>query len=116
MKRHFKYESELKGELEHLLNKYGVDNELNTPDFILVEYLIQTLDTYRDIQNRVEMHHDLVESLQNTIGRNKTYNGRIVKITEENYRRLEVIKNIDNDTIYILVEKPEQENWQEQKE
>lgn len=33
-------------ELEELLNKYSKDNDCNTPDFILVKYLIGCLDIY----------------------------------------------------------------------
>jgi hypothetical protein len=34
-------------ELTSLLNRYSIDNECDTPDFILAEYLKNCLDTYR---------------------------------------------------------------------
>ena len=37
-----------KKELEVLINQNGLDNECNTPDYILAEYLTSCLETYRD--------------------------------------------------------------------
>ncbi|HEU4344769.1 MAG TPA: hypothetical protein VFU31_24740 [Candidatus Binatia bacterium] len=34
-------------ELEHLINRHSMDNECNTPDFILAEYLICCLAAYK---------------------------------------------------------------------
>ena len=39
---------EFKKELEILINKNGIDNECNTPDYILAEYLTSCLEAYRD--------------------------------------------------------------------
>jgi hypothetical protein len=36
----------LEGDLSALLNSYSLENESNTPDFILAEYLIRCLDAY----------------------------------------------------------------------
>jgi hypothetical protein len=33
-------------ELEHVINKYSVENQSNTPDFLLAEYLRGCLDAY----------------------------------------------------------------------
>lgn len=33
-------------DLERLLNRYCVDNSMNTPDFILASYLVDCLDTF----------------------------------------------------------------------
>lgn len=33
-------------ELEKLINKYNMENESNTPDFILAEYLKSCLDSF----------------------------------------------------------------------
>ena len=33
--------------LENLLNKYSIDNDCNTNDFILAEYLILCIDNYK---------------------------------------------------------------------
>lgn len=113
MSRYFKYETDFRLELEHILNKNGIDNELNTPDFILAEYLIQALDSYRDIQNRVSLHHNLVEEVKDTVNRNKGYNRRIVKITQNNYNKLKEIEKINEDIIYLIVENEFEENFQE---
>jgi hypothetical protein len=34
-------------ELEQLLNRHSIDNDCNTPDFVLAEYLIDCLNAYR---------------------------------------------------------------------
>jgi hypothetical protein len=34
-------------ELEHLLHKHGVDQETDTPDFILAEYLVSCLHAWK---------------------------------------------------------------------
>ena len=39
---------EFRKELEILINKNGIDNECNTPDYILAEYLTSCLEAYRD--------------------------------------------------------------------
>ena len=33
-------------DLEHLINRHSVDNETNTPDFILAQYLVDCLTAY----------------------------------------------------------------------
>jgi hypothetical protein len=35
-------------ELEHLINKYSLENGSNTPDFVLAEYLTQCLLNYNN--------------------------------------------------------------------
>jgi len=37
---------EFRKELEILINKYSIENESNTPDFILAEYLITCLSAF----------------------------------------------------------------------
>jgi hypothetical protein len=34
-------------ELEHLLNKHGLDQAMNTPDFILAEYVVSCLHAWK---------------------------------------------------------------------
>jgi hypothetical protein len=50
--------SELKNkvskELEQLLNRNSVDNALNTPDYILADYLINCLDTFNEALTQIE--------------------------------------------------------------
>ncbi len=41
-----------KKELEQLINKHSLENNSNTPDFILAEYLWGCLLTYESIINR----------------------------------------------------------------
>ena len=37
---------ELKREIEHLINRYSRENNSNTPDFILAEYLMTCLEAF----------------------------------------------------------------------
>lgn len=46
-----------KNELESAINRYSVDNELNTPDFLLAEYLVQCLNNYKDIAVKNKAWH-----------------------------------------------------------
>ena len=39
-------------ELEQLINRYSMENGSNTPDFILAEYLIDSLETFNKVTNR----------------------------------------------------------------
>ena len=39
--------------LEYLINKYGIDNEMNTPDFILAEYLYDCLMAYKQAKDKL---------------------------------------------------------------
>lgn len=32
-------------ELQKLVNQFGIDNDCNTPDFVLAEYLVNCLDS-----------------------------------------------------------------------
>ena len=35
-------------ELESLINRYGLDNESDTPDFILAKYLVSCFEAYKE--------------------------------------------------------------------
>lgn len=39
-------------ELETLINRYSLENNSNTPDFLLADYLTKCLDIYEDIVNK----------------------------------------------------------------
>lgn len=41
-----KNEEEFKKELETLINKYSMENDSNTPDYILASYLVGCLKSY----------------------------------------------------------------------
>jgi hypothetical protein len=41
-------------ELAALLNKHGMDNGANTPDFILARHLIRCIDTFRELTQERE--------------------------------------------------------------
>lgn len=44
-------------ELEHLINKYSIDNQCNTPDFILAKYMVKSLEPLRKmIDTRAEWY------------------------------------------------------------
>jgi hypothetical protein len=44
-------------DLRALLNRYSVENESNTPDFILANYIQDCLDAYKRAVNRRESWH-----------------------------------------------------------
>jgi len=44
-------------ELSKLLNSFGVDNEFDTPDFILSEYMVNSLMNFRDMSRRKVLHN-----------------------------------------------------------
>jgi hypothetical protein len=41
-------------ELEHLINRCSIDNDLNTPDFILAEYIVNMLSAYNTAKARTD--------------------------------------------------------------
>lgn len=43
---------QFKGELARLINKYGMENASDTPDFILVEYLFECLKAFSNTTKR----------------------------------------------------------------
>ncbi len=47
----------LKKELQKLLNKHSKENDSNTPDFILTEYLMNCLEIYEKTVNAREKWH-----------------------------------------------------------
>lgn len=47
---------EFVSDLSAVLNKHSIDNDLATPDFILAEFLVQTLDNLAEMQARSVMH------------------------------------------------------------
>ena len=50
-------EPDLAQELAKVLNRNGIDAQLNTPDFILAKYLMDSLKAFRTAQsNNVEWH------------------------------------------------------------
>ena len=47
-------EGQLLVELQHLLNKFSIENGSNTPDFMLANYLVDCLKTFDSIVNARE--------------------------------------------------------------
>lgn len=43
--------------LAHQINIFSIDNELNTPDYILAEYIMNCLENYRKINEQREKWH-----------------------------------------------------------
>lgn len=41
-------------ELRDLINRYSLENESNTPDFILAEFLIKCLEAFNEASNKRE--------------------------------------------------------------
>lgn len=44
-------------ELQELINKHCLENESDSPDFILAEYMLDTLDAYTDAVKKRENWH-----------------------------------------------------------
>ena len=40
------YRAQFKQDLTHLINSYSLENDSNTPDYIIAEYLCACLDAY----------------------------------------------------------------------
>jgi hypothetical protein len=47
------------GDLISLINKHGLDNLTNTPDFILAGMLVEQLEAYRITKEACERWHDM---------------------------------------------------------
>jgi hypothetical protein len=45
-------------ELEKLINKHGIDNLLNTPDYILANYVIDSLMVYGNATEKRDSWHN----------------------------------------------------------
>lgn len=51
------YNSNFERELQQLINKYSIENDSNTPDWVLARLLCRTLDIFREIMiNRDSWH------------------------------------------------------------
>ena len=94
-------------ELEHLVNKHGIDDDCNTPDFILVEYIINALESYKQTKERNDDWH--MRELDSINISDPT----TVKITQENYDHLRVSNKLKPGQVYIIVENPDEENYVE---
>lgn len=44
-------------ELEALINRHSMDNECNTPDFLLAEYLVACLAAYKGLKSANDHWH-----------------------------------------------------------
>ena len=53
---------EFEKEIEFLLNKCGIDNELKTPDYILASYLCRCLNAYDELLSDLDKHYTLKEN------------------------------------------------------
>ena len=49
---------EFNSKLKSLLNEYGMDNNSDTPDFILVRYLRDCLDVFIKTMSRRDTYHE----------------------------------------------------------
>jgi len=52
-----KNEKEFRKELESLINRRGVDNDLHTPDFMITEWIIQSLKGQQNLLRDREVWH-----------------------------------------------------------
>ncbi len=51
-------------DLADLFNKYSIDNEANTADYLLADYTVNLLKELRDLNNRIELHKIVKPSLE----------------------------------------------------
>jgi len=52
--------SKFRKELEDLINKHSIENETNTPDYILSEYLMNCLQAFNNAVNeRIDWYQDI---------------------------------------------------------
>lgn len=54
-------EEDFRRELAALLNRYSIDNTMNTPDFILAEFVIRSLYAY-DVTLKGNINHGIMEN------------------------------------------------------
>lgn len=54
----------LQDELSKLLNGLGIDNEFDTPDFILSEFMVNSLLNFRDMNRRKVLHNIVNKSTE----------------------------------------------------
>jgi hypothetical protein len=54
-------------ELSDLLNKYSLDNECATPDFILADFMVQCMLAYQDALG-AKLNHEGINTTSNTEG------------------------------------------------
>ena len=52
-------DEDLKRQLSVIMNTHGIDNECSTPDYILAEYLIDCLKSYKKIHDDNRIWHGL---------------------------------------------------------
>lgn len=51
------FSEDFKKELESVLNKYGIDNELNMPDFILADNILRHIDSLKQIAIELDSYY-----------------------------------------------------------
>lgn len=86
---YFKKQEEFVEVLEQLINECGIDNECNTPDYILANYILQTLITYKKTKNRLDQH-------------NSTEQLPYLEVTPAEYYELCNTGQIKDDVIYFI--------------
>jgi hypothetical protein len=55
---------EFLSDLTDLFNKYSIDNEANTADYLLADYTVNLLKELRDLNNRMQVHKIIKPSLE----------------------------------------------------
>lgn len=88
---HFKNQKEFIEDLEYIINRYGIDNECDTPDYILANYILQTLITYKKTKNCLDRH-------------NSTEQLPYLEVTQAEYYELYNTGQIKDDVIYFIKE------------
>lgn len=54
-------------ELCRIINKYSMDNRLNTPDFILTQYIVKHLEALEELNSSVNFHYNGDSDVSQTV-------------------------------------------------
>lgn len=99
---YFKKQEEFVEVLEQLINECGIDNECNTPDYILANYILQTLITYKKTRDYITQHHNDNDCLGVVYKESNNATRVEGPMTAAEYAELEERGQILDDVIYII--------------
>ena len=93
--------TKLEEQFKNLLNAQGVDNEMNTPDYILARYLIQCLEDY---SSTVAARNNHIEALKDLAVRYPNQRHTLEPLIKSLYKRKEMSSVILDDSTKQLIQ------------
>jgi hypothetical protein len=87
-------------ELEQLINKYSKENDSDTPDFILAEYMNRSLEMFNDIINKREMWYGRKSDIE--IPREVLITSKLEEIRKDNERITKYDSSENQHQVHIL--------------